>query len=89
MSPVATMHDSCSPPACMQVTGLKKTELMRGPSPPYMTTSMLADAGNQLGASVGATMMDAQALFEGGDQGTTPPCFCCCNDNVLLDKGQK
>lgn len=59
----------------LQVTGLKSQNYNRGPSAPYMTSSMLMDAANQLGSNVTATMTAAQGLFEGndavlGDQGS-------------------
>lgn len=54
---------------CLQVTGKQVSEVRRNPSLPYMTSSLLTDAANQLGSSVAATMSNAQALFEGGAGG--------------------
>ena len=52
-----------------QVTGLKSHNYNRGPSAPYMTSTMLMDAANQLGSDVAATMTAAQGLFEGDVEG--------------------
>ena len=49
----------------MQVKKVKGTESSRSPAAPYMTSSMLMDASNQLGNSVATTMSAAQGLFEG------------------------
>lgn len=49
----------------VQVTGVKSQDSSRGPSAPYMTSTMLMDAANQLGSNVAATMAAAQGLFEG------------------------
>lgn len=51
--------------ATWQVTGVKSQDSSRGPSAPYMTSTMLMDAANQLGSNVAATMAAAQGLFEG------------------------
>lgn len=70
----------CSP---LQVTGVRSNQYSRGPSAPYMTSSMLMDAANQLGSNVKATMAAAQRLFEGdfdgalGNSGQSVP--LCCN----------
>lgn len=53
----------------LQVTGRQVSEVRRSPALPYMTSSLLTDAANQLGSSVAATMSNAQALFEGGAGG--------------------
>ena len=61
----------------MQITGVRGTEVEKGPSAPYMTSTMLTDAANQLGSNVARTMANAQALFEGGDAGAAHLCFAC------------
>lgn len=64
----------------VQVAGLKSHNYNRGPSAPYMTSTMLMDAANQLGSNVAATTTAAQGLFEGdvegmlGEQGHSSPC---------------
>lgn len=52
-----------------QVTGLRSHNYSRGPSAPYMTSTLLMDAANQLGSNVAATMTAAQGLFEGDVEG--------------------
>ena len=60
------LHHACS--VLVQVTGVKSQDYSQGPSAPFMTSTLLMDAGNQLGSNVAATMAAAQALFEGDIQ---------------------
>lgn len=80
------MRVVCSP---FQVTGVRSNQYNRGPLAPYMTSSMLMDAANQLGSNVKATMAAAQRLFEGdfegalGNSGHSVP-LCCSACEALL-----
>jgi len=58
---------------CVQVTSKQGIDVKRSPSLPFMTSSMLTAAANQLGSDVARTMANAQVLFEGGEVGQS--CF--------------
>ncbi|KAA6425407.1 MAG: hypothetical protein FRX49_04900 [Trebouxia sp. A1-2] len=53
--------------ASLQVTSKQGSDVRRSPSLPFMTSSMLTAAANQLGSDVARTMANAQVLYEGGD----------------------
>jgi len=57
----------------VQVTSKQGIDVKRSPYLPFMTSSVLTAAANQLGSDVARTMANAQVLFEGGDVGQ--PCF--------------
>ena len=57
----------------MQVTSKQGIDVKRSPSLPFMTSTMLTAAANQLGSDVARTMANAQVLFEGGEVGQS--CF--------------
>ena len=65
------LHDSAA--VWVQVTSKQGIYVKRSPSLPFMTSSMLTAAANQLGSDVARTMANAQVLFEGGDVGQ--PCL--------------
>ena len=67
-SPRIHLHDSAA--VWVQVTSKQGIDVKRSPSLPFMTSSMLTAAANQLGSDVARTMANAQVLFEGGQ-----PCF--------------
>jgi len=58
---------------CVQVTSKQGIDVKRSPSLPFMTSTMLTAAANQLGSDVARTMANAQVLFEGGEVGQS--CF--------------
>lgn len=51
------------------MTSKQGIDVKRSPSLPFMTSTMLTAAANQLGSDVARTMANAQVLFEGGDVG--------------------
>ena len=69
--PTIHLHDDAS--VWVQVTSKQGIDVKRSPSLPFMTSSMLTAAANQLGSDVARTMANAQVLFEGGEVGQS--CF--------------
>lgn len=52
-----------------QVAKITKKEVKRNPSPPFTTSTLQQEASRKLGFSLKKTMMVAQQLYEGIDQG--------------------
>ena len=65
--------------ALLQVTAIKRQDYTRSPEAPYMTSTMLMDAANQLGSNVGSTIAAAQGLFEGDIKDSQADQGCPCS----------